>query len=251
MADTLVHAVHTAHGQVAAARRDAVVADVRRGAFAVSSGPPASGSGRSAAEIVLTTLGEHLDPLVDAAEKAIRGEGSMDRVKNVFRGVFEIASGTLRTAYGVKTTPETSATVLVCRAGRGIVSHVGRTRGYVMRKGQIARITQDLIGVERKHDESTRIAVPALDPAHLAQSLGQGSPLEVECVTFQLAPGTLVALVSEGIAQQLRGHELLTASQNARGLGDAAETMTRMASQRQIAADSTALLVAVASMPGS
>ncbi len=237
----------TADAQVAIGRKDSVLQDDHRGVFAVSSGPPAQGSGSHASKIFLASLHEHATVLGNAVASLSTPTGSWRRAKAVFDGIFQMASQTIRATYGTGSMPDTSATVFCMRDGMGVMAHVGTTRGYIIRGGRVVRVTHD-------HSEAAKAPVQnegtmvALQPMRLTgqQGLGQLAPLAVDAISFKIQPLSRIILCSQGIAGIVPGKDLLTASQGAPSLDAMAGAIIRNATQRQIVADASVVIVDIA-----
>ncbi len=237
----------TVAAQVAIGRKDAILRDDQRGIFAVSSGPPSPGSGAFASRIFLTALHEHLDVLSNGVASLSLPTGSWRRVKAMFDGIFQMASETIRQHYGTNQNSDTSATVLIMRQGMAVMAHVGTTRGYIIRGGRVVRVTHDHSATDttKRRSEGTMLA---LQPVRLTgqQGLGQQAPLSVDGISFKVQPASRIVLCSGGIAGIVRGRDLLTASQGAPSLEAMAGAIIRNATQRQIVADASVVIVDVA-----
>lgn len=237
----------TAEAQVAIGRKDTILQDDRRGLFAVSSGPPAPGGGDFASKIFLRSLAEHSDVLSKNVASLSTPSGSWRRVKAVFDGIFQMASQTIRATYGANSNPDTSATVLVMRDGMGVMAHVGTTRGYIIRGGRVVRVTHDHSAAAKKPARSEGTMV-ALQPMRQLgqQGLGQQAPLAVDAISFKLQPNSRMVLCSAGIAGIVPGKDLLTASLGAPSLDAMAGAIIRNATQRQIVADASVIIIDIA-----
>lgn len=237
----------TAEAQVAIGRRDSVLRDDVRGIFAVSSGPPAPGAGLHASKIFLKSLHEHADTLASAVASLSTPTGTWRRAKAVFDGIFQMSSETIRAAYGAESNPDTSATVFVLRDGMGVMAHVGTTRGYIIRGGRVVRVTHDHSSAPKtpRVDAGTMVALPSLRQI-LKQGLGQQAPLEVDAISFKVQPLSRIVLCSGGVAGIIAGKDLLAASQGAPSLDAMAGAIIRNATQRQIVADASVVIVDVA-----
>ena len=237
----------TADAQVAIGRKDSVLRDDHRGVFAVSSGPPPPGGGAHASKIFLGSLHEHSVILAKAVASLSTPQGSWRRVKAVFDGIFQTASQTIRAHYGAAGNPDTSATVFVMQDGMGVMAHVGTTRGYIIRGGRVVRVTHDHAGgsAAPKVSDGTMVALQPLRPTG-QQGLGQQAPLAVDAISFKIQPLSRIILCSQGVAGIVAGKDLLTASQGAPSLDAMAGAIIRNATQRQIVADASVVIVDIA-----
>ena len=243
----LVSFARTTDAQVAVGRKDSVLRDDERGIFAVSSGPPPPGGGAQASKIFLSSLHEHAGVLANAVGSLSTPQGSWRRVKAVFDGIFQTASQTIRSLYGTDSHPDTSATVFVSQEGMGVMAHVGTTRGYIIRGGRVVRITHDHAETASKPRvvAGTMMAIQPMKPTG-QQGLGQQAPLSVDAISFKVQPHSRIVLCSGGVAGVVAGQDLLTASQGAPSLDAMAGAIIRHATQRQIVADASVVIIDVA-----
>lgn len=237
-------AAQTVRAELATARTDAVLCDKYRSVFALSSGPPAVGAGHPAAKIFLDTVAQHTEVLTRSLAAVAAGKSDWKRTRTVFSGIFEAASETIRAAYGVANMPESSGTVMIAHGGACAVSHVGMTRGYIIRRGNIVRLTTDFRDQGGDNEERTMLAMSRV-PSREQQAMGQRAPLQVDGVTFRLASGSTVVLVSEGIAGIIRGREILALAGQMPTIDGFAAALTRFANSRQVVADCSAVVVKI------
>lgn len=239
-------AAQTRKAQIPSGRHDAVLRDERNGMFAVASGPPPV-ERSSGAQVFLDTLHQHRPALIRQIDQFTRRGGTWRQVRNVFHELFQLASDTIRQIYRGTQVGDTSGTVMLVRGGKVVVTHVGRTRGYLLRGGKVVRLTHDDGGGEEdvapSGDEGA--TQMALQPPQSggAGALGRPEPLKLDGVVFKAAPKSRILLVSEGVAGILRGSELLKIS----GMMEEDEGFASLAaetgSERQVVADSSALVV--------
>ncbi len=238
----LPSASHLERSELPIARTDSVLCDRANGLFALSSGPPAQGGAKPASAIFLASVAQHAPVLKANLQNLAAGQGSWKRLRTVFSGIFEMASETIRTAYGAAQMPENSGTVMIAHSGVAAVAHVGLTRGYIVKSGKIVRLTSDF----RDEVETEERTMLAMAPStHGRQAMGQREPLHVDGVTFRLVPGATIIMVSEGVSGIVRGRELLAITQQMPDLQGMAAATVRMARTRQIVADCASVVVRV------
>jgi serine/threonine protein kinase len=125
----------------------------------------------------------------------------------------------------------TTLTALVLRGQGWSLAHVGDTRAYLLRAGEVTQLT---------HDH----AMDHIDIAsRLLRAVGAEDRLVVDYTQGDLHVGDAFVLVSDGVHRGLRPKELAAPSQ-----GDAkawSETLVQAAVQRGTADDATALVVRV------
>lgn len=81
--------------------------------------------------------------------------------------------------------------------GPAIAFHVGDTRLYRFRQGRLDQLTRDQSMYQHALDNGASFALPARNL--LMQALGPSSGIRPELQTFQLAPGDLFMLCSDGL----------------------------------------------------
>lgn len=103
------------------------------------------------------------------------------------------------------------------------VAHVGDSRAYLLRDGQLRRLTNDhtLGAMQRDHGATGGEAVASSPLRHtLAQSLGTTRALEVDLLELRLVPGDLLVITSDGLTRAL-SEELIGACLMAEGDAEA------------------------------
>jgi protein phosphatase len=82
-------------------------------------------------------------------------------------------------------------------------AHVGDSRAYLLRAGELTRITRDHTGVDRLLRQGRITAEEALDhPARhrLERALGIGEPIDVDVIDLDLQPGDRIMLCTDGLS---------------------------------------------------
>lgn len=114
----------------------------------------------------------------------------------------------------------TTTTALLCSQQQAALAHVGDSRAYLIRPGQIWQLTRDhslvqeklragLITREQVKSDSTKNVI--------TRSVGFGQDTEVDIYLLDLCPGDLILICSDGLSGQLDDMEILEVTQKRAG----------------------------------
>ena len=191
-------------GRVRDSNEDALLIDVALGLFAVADGMGGHSAGEVASNLALETLRTHVanasadvplatciaDAIV-AASHAVAAEAARDRSKH--------AMGTTLTA-------------LLIRDGQAVLGHVGDSRLYRVRWGDVAKLTDDHTAVA----EMVRLGGMNEEDAKdhpwanvLSRVVGKGD-VEVQTAAIDLQPGDRFLLCSDGFSDSLTDPQWIT-----------------------------------------
>ncbi len=143
----------------------------------------------------------------------------------------------------------TTVTMCLIYRDKAFVAHVGDSRAYMLREGQLHQITTDHSLVY----ELVKIGqITAEEAAHhpqknvITRALGTDSGVEIDLYEFSVLPGDLVLLCSDGLTNMLSDSELtgiLTEKQND-SLTELAERLILRANEKGGFDNITAVLLA-------
>jgi PPM family protein phosphatase len=160
--------------------------------FAVADGMGGHQGGEVASKLALETLGRlTLEPSGDTSPSLV------DAVRQANRDVLEKAS-TDPGLHGMGTT----LTALVKGDERVLLAHVGDSRAYIVRDGQMKQLTEDHTVVEGLVQEGRLTREEAeIHPQRsiLTRALGVDGDVEVDETTHQVKPGDRILLCSDGL----------------------------------------------------
>ncbi|MCZ7527900.1 MAG: Stp1/IreP family PP2C-type Ser/Thr phosphatase [Acidimicrobiia bacterium] len=180
-------------GRVREENEDGFLVDERVGLYAVADGM----GGHRAGEVASATALEALRASV-AAGSAVR-----DAVLAANAAVHEKAAGDAELA-GMGTTL-TAATLAA--GGTLLVAHVGDSRAYVLRDGELRQVTVDHSLVEELVREGRLTPEQATVHPHrsiITRALGVDAEVEVDLYSVELRPGDRVLLCSDGLTSMVR-----------------------------------------------
>ena len=138
-------------------------------------------------------------------------------IKLANRRVFEAAQADARYR-GMGTT----IVSLLCGAGGAYIGHVGDSRGYLLREGQISQVTQDhslLNDYLKIHRLSSEEIENFPHKNVIVRALGMKDSVAVECTKLVPQPGDLFLLCSDGLSGMLPDKVILEVA-NGEGRGD-------------------------------
>jgi len=238
MAFRLVHAGATDVGLARTHNEDAYVVDPELRAYIICDGMGGHASGAVAAEVATTTIAETLrggtscssggfeEPMVEAilaANRAVYARSQSDPM-----------------CHGMGTT------VVALRFDDEVVHacHIGDSRIYLLRRGELHPITRDhsLINLYADHPD----LVGKLGPAYsniIVRAVGLHEVVEVEHTSFAVEAGDLYLLCSDGLvdmAEDWMLREILTAGES---LDETAAMLIRAANNHGGADNISVILV--------
>ena len=166
--------------------------------------------GAEAGEVAAATAVAKLLAASPAIADAIRSGGATahERVREILERAFHEAHRAIeaeartRRAPGMGTTLVTAAVV----EDRALVLHVGDSRAYLLRDGQLRRLTQDHSITAFREQRGTLTPEEArthADRYRLYQAVGTGGDIDVDVAEAALADGDVLLLCSNGLSGPL------------------------------------------------
>lgn len=191
-------------GRVRASNEDAFAVEAAEGIFVVADGMGGHAAGEVASRLAV-------ERIVAALKAAGGGDGSGERMSRALdeanRAIVEAAGDPERRGMG------TTATVLHRRAGssRYVIGHVGDSRAYRLRNGELRQLTRDQTWVQRQVDAGLLPAEQARGHPYsnvLVQALGLEGRVSPEVVDGTAEDGDLFLLCSDGLTAMLDDEEI-------------------------------------------
>jgi len=175
--------------------------------------------GQAASQAAVDTVIERLShPPFDRAP----GPALVQAIQNANHVVYQQGGGP-----GVEGRPGTTCVAVLVHAGGAEIAHVGDSRVYLIRSGQIYRMTRDHSVVQQLVDAGMLSAEQAIehpDANRITRALGMAPTVEVELYPgpFEIVAGDLFLLVSDGLTDLVPDPEISSVVNNRMGEGLAA-----------------------------
>ncbi len=204
-------------GLVRSRNEDSLFVDETQGVFIVADGMGGHLGGEVASELAVRIVREHLlegSPLNEDAVEAALLEAN--------REVYGLSLQQAELS-GMGTT----LSVAVLGGGRLIYGHVGDSRIYLIRKGQISRITRDHTMVEELVEQGAISPEEARNHPRknvLVRALGTDPDLLVDRGSLPIQAGDTLVLMTDGVYGYLEDQEILQVLEE-KSIGDAARTI--------------------------
>jgi serine/threonine protein phosphatase PrpC len=205
----------TDQGQVRTNNEDAVWVDPELGLLIVADGMGGHKAGEVASGMAVTTVHDNFKQLAKAqnAGEILDKRFSQDTnrlgfcLKMANQMIFEAAK-----RYPQDSGMGTTCTAVVVKDDRLSVAHVGDTRCYLIRRGELEQLTEDhsLVTEQIKHgligkdDEAAR-----LNQNILTRSLGTEAQVRIDLDEHPLFPGDVLLLCSDGLGKELSDGQVL------------------------------------------
>ena len=190
-------------GRLRRNNEDSWFADTRLGLFIVADGMGGHAAGEIASALAVQMIREQLAPLL---AKKTRPEGLLSTLSDAIR----LANRAI--AQAGEENPEwrgmgTTLTVLLLQAGQALLGHVGDSRLYRWRSGQLEQLSDDhsLVGDQLRRGLISREEADASNLRNiLLQAVGITPELEICRKQLPLAAGDYLLLCSDGLTDMLK-----------------------------------------------
>ncbi len=192
--------------------------------FAVADGMGGAQAGEVASQLAVEAFSD-VDPETGAPEELLRST-----IKDANRRIFELAEGDpSRSGMG------TTLTAALLRGAEISFGHVGDSRAYVWREGELRQITNDHSLVEELRRQGRLSREQAADHPQrsvITRALGPEPEVEVDTLTFRARPGDVFLLCSDGLTTMLGDDDLIAILRREGGLEKKARWLVRAANDR-------------------
>jgi protein phosphatase len=190
-------------GRVRPHNEDSFLIDAPRGVFLVADGMGGHAAGEIASAIATESVGS-------ALRQGVEGGLREDALEEAMRQSFHNAHMSIVNHATIK--PETHGmgttmtALVVCDDGTFRLGHIGDSRAYVLRHGELEQVTRDHTWVQREVDAG-RITERGARRHHLShvltRALGADSLDQCDVYSGTLLPGDIVLLASDGLTGML------------------------------------------------
>jgi serine/threonine protein phosphatase PrpC len=232
-------------GNVRERNEDSHLVDESRGVFALADGMGGRLRGDVASQIFIETLQEEAPRL---AREAAKGRLEQD-VEQRDRALQLLTSTFLQANREIYNTGQgemgTTGAALIVADTTALLAHVGDSRIYLLRDGQLQRLTTDHTYAARKTNQSNEESRPPVDDPHshvLTRSLGNQPHAQVDTLFVELQPGDQFLLCTDGVTGALDEPAIAEHLETNSGSG-AAATLVEQVRDRGGLDNATAILV--------
>jgi serine/threonine protein phosphatase PrpC len=186
-------------GRVRKGNEDAFLVDEERGVFLVADGMGGHAAGEIASDIAKRAVG---GTLLEGVDRKLAADDLAHSMVDSFR-VADLAI-----AEHVAANPETEGmgttvtAMVICTDGTYRMGHIGDSRAYLLRDGQLAQLSKDHTWVQREVDEGrlTPSAARKHPYSHiLTRALGADPSDAPDLQAGQLEAGDVLLLCSDGL----------------------------------------------------
>ena len=190
------------HGLTDVGRRrennqDQLLVDEQRDVYAIADGMGGHAAGEVASSIAIEALAETISETTEEAANQVLVDAFQEGNRRICESV--LARGEWR---GMGTT----IVALVRRDDKVIIGHVGDSRSYVLRNGELMQLTDDHSWVA----EQVRMGLLTNEEAHkhpmrniVTRAMGNRLELEVDVSEQPIQPGDVFLLCSDGLNSML------------------------------------------------
>ncbi len=192
-------------GLVRALNEDSLCISPKTGLFAVADGMGGHRAGEVASSMALRVLERELGRRL--AGGALPEKALVESIKEANRSVYELSGRNPEWA-GMGTT----VTACLKRGKELYVAQVGDSRAYLIGDGVITRLTEDHSLVQELVKNGGITEEQAFNHPQrnvLTRALGIELSLEVDLYRFQVVPGNLILVCTDGLTSYLRPEEIL------------------------------------------
>lgn len=183
------------------------------GVYVVCDGMGGHAGGEYASQIAVTTVEEVLANIRDENPD---GEGATDEQITQEKIKYAVRLAGKRIYERAQADPEfrgmgTTAVILLFRKGMAYLAHVGDSRGYLIRGGEITQRTEDHSWVNEQIKAG--LITPETAKHHrfrniITRSLGFQEEVEIDTQVLRAEPGDLYLLCSDGLSNLVEDDEM-------------------------------------------
>lgn len=224
------HAARTDTGLVRAKNEDAYFVEAEAGAYGVADGLGGHAAGEVASRLAVRRVAGALSSL----PRGVAPEEAHEALRSAIEEANREIHGEARARPDLAGMGTTLTALFLTDGGKYVVGHVGDSRAYLLRAGELRRITRDhtyvqeLVDRGRLTDEQARVHPRS---SVLTRALGLDREVEVELHEGEVRTGDRFLLATDGLTGMLPEEELRTLLEAERPPEAAAELLVESANQ--------------------
>jgi protein phosphatase len=232
-------------GRVRKGNEDSFFVDDRRGVFLVADGMGGHAAGEIASALASRAVG---GTLVRGVDEELEADLLADAMKRSLHAAHEAILAHTQQHPSTEGMGTTLTALVVCSDGTYRLGHVGDSRMYLWRGGELRQITRDHTWVQREVDEGrlTEQGARRHRLSHiLTRALGADSADNPDISGGSFAPGDLILLCSDGLTGMLTDKMIAKILEEDAPLRDLASRLIAEANARGGRDNITAVLVRI------
>ncbi len=217
---------------------DYFLVDRELGLFIVCDGM----GGHAAGEIASSTAAKHVQAMLKSKQGELtqvdRGELPIERAAQILREAIEDASQTIyrmgQAEKGKKGMGTTFVSVLV-RGGKGVMGHVGDSRLYLVRQGNLHQLSEDHTFLQEAIRYGMMTPEQARESTHhniITRAVGPLESVIVDTLVFDILDGDTLMLCSDGLHGYLGDGGELPAIMGAAAVSEVPKQLIALANER-------------------
>jgi serine/threonine protein phosphatase PrpC len=236
-------------GRARQLNEDHFLVDAELGLYVVCDGMGGHASGDVASRTAADTVRSYLHQRRDVLSAVARGEASPDEAAALLRHGIQSASAQIH-GMGQQDASRkgmgTTCTALLVLGGKGIMGHVGDSRLYVARAGQVYQLSEDHTFVQEAIRRGMLTPEQAADHPHanvVTRAVGPSPSVLVDTLVFDVLQGDTLLLCSDGLHGYVHEPGELASALHPEVLESISGRLVDLANERGGADNITALVV--------
>ncbi len=222
---------------------DSYLVDRESGIYIVADGMGGHKAGEVASALACKTFRASFDDHIDRGDKGKIAQMLKEAVLNANEAIVEKATG--RSEYSGMGTTLTAAFLDRMTL---YLTHVGDSRAYLVRNGEMTQLTEDhtLVNEMVRRGEVSPDAIQMHPLRHvITKALGTYPAIDADLTTQELVPGDRVILCTDGLTSMLADTDILNAIQQADDIENACGSLIDAANSRGGEDNITIVLIGV------
>ncbi|MFK7985232.1 MAG: Stp1/IreP family PP2C-type Ser/Thr phosphatase [Sandaracinaceae bacterium] len=215
-------------GRVRQLNEDHFLVDDELDLYVVCDGMGGHAAGDVASKTTAATVHQYVTERRAVLDAVVRGDSAPDEIASILSHAIQSASAAVHDM-GVQDPKRrgmgTTCVALVVVGGKGVLGHVGDSRLYLSRSGQVYQLTEDHTFVQEALKRGMITPEQAVDNPHaniVTRAVGPQASVLVDTLVFDILPGDTLLLCSDGLHNYVNDAAELQAA-----MGEVAlETMT-------------------------